>query len=419
MLLSIKTGLERSHLIETLEQKIDELSKAKHKLENYNVELENIVKERTKELLKSNTDLESINRKLSGIINHCADGIVTVSKKGIISQINPVFKFLCGMTDFDILKNNFSDYFIDEINEPICSKFNPEKDILIRNYKILNKKTGKQIPVEISYAPITQENSAIEQYVCVIRNTTLQHEMDRLRDDFIATLTHDLRTPLLAAIQTLRFFLDGTLGQFDERQSKLLETMLNSNQDMLGLVNALLEVYKYESGQLVLFRDNFNLSELIHQCCSEIKSLIEKKLITLSINNQDNIEIYADKQELRRVLTNLLGNAFNYTPENGKISIIVESDKEFITVSVEDTGMGIPQEDIPKMFNRFSQGTSRKRSTGTGLGLYLSRQIIEAHGGKIWLESTVEKGSKFSFNIPINSEIINFTGFNNKSSNSC
>ena len=281
ILLCIKNGIERSHLLENLEQKIKELSKAKIQLENYNTELENRVKERTIELERKNTELL---------------------------------------------------------------------------------------------------------------------ELDRLREDFIATLTHDLRTPLLAAIQTLKFFLDGSLGILPERQNKLLETMLYSNQDMLGLVNALLEVYKYESGQLFLCKDWFDLDDFIKQCTYEVRSLIDKKGIELTIRGINGEKIYADKQELRRVLANLLGNAINYT--RGKIAITLFLDNDKITVTVEDNGKGIPSEDIPKLFKRFSQGTSQKRSTGTGLGLYLSRQIVEAHNGKIWLESEVNKGSKFSFSIP-------------------
>lgn len=234
----------------------------------------------------------------------------------------------------------------------------------------------------------------------LINKLTLEQEMNKLRDDFIATLTHDLRTPLLAAIQTLKFFLDGTLGELNEKQSKFLDTMLTSNKDMLGLVNALLEVYKYESGQLVLCKDKFLINDLIFQGINELKPLCEQKNITLDYENTE-LEIFADKQELRRVISNLLGNAINHTSEGGKISVTAHQDDDSIFVSVEDNGVGIPQEDIPNMFRRFSQGTKNKRSTGTGLGLYLSRQIIEAHNGKISLKSELGKGSTFTFELPV------------------
>ena len=122
------------------------------------------------------------------------------------------------------------------------------------------------------------------------------------------------------------------------------------------------------------------------------------KKIDFSIDCTDNsIDINADRSELRRVICNLCGNAINYTPEEGKVVITIKNEANDLIFSVSDTGCGIPSEDIPNMFQRFSQGTSKKRSAGTGLGLYLSRQIIESHGGKIWLESKINKGSEFSF----------------------
>jgi signal transduction histidine kinase len=234
----------------------------------------------------------------------------------------------------------------------------------------------------------------------LINKLTLEQEMNKLRDDFIATLTHDLRTPLLAAIQTLKFFLDGTLGELNDKQKQFLDTMLTSNKDMLGLVNALLEVYKYESGQLVLCKDKFLLNTLLAQCVEELKPLADNKKVSIEYD-EGAIEIFADKQELRRVVSNLLGNAINHTQAGDKITISAKIAEDNVLVSVEDTGVGIPQEDIPNMFRRFSQGTKSKRSTGTGLGLYLSRQIIEAHQGKISLKSELGKGSVFTFELPL------------------
>ena len=232
----------------------------------------------------------------------------------------------------------------------------------------------------------------------MIRDVTEQKKSDKLRDDFIATLTHDLRTPLLAAIQTLTFFLDGALGELDDKQKLLLSTMQKSNEDLLGLVNALLEVYKYDAEKLTLTRTNFHIYDLAEQVYSELKPLADSKNIdfTIECSNKSMI-INADRSEIRRVICNLCGNAINYTPEDGKVVITIKAEGKDLIFSVSDNGCGIPQEDIPNMFQRFSQGTSKKRSTGTGLGLYLSRQIIESHGGKIWLESVLNKGSEFSF----------------------
>ena len=221
-----------------------------------------------------------------------------------------------------------------------------------------------------------------------------------MRDDFIATLTHDMRTPLLAAIQTLKFFLDGAIGSVDEKQKVLLSTMLQSNEDLLGLVNALLEVYRFESGKLELCKTVFPIKDLVEQCYNELLPIAKNKDISFKSEfelNDENIHINADRGEIKRVITNLCGNALNYTNKNGEVKILTKIQNGDLIFSVTDNGNGIPKDDIPNLFKRFSQGTTRKRSTGTGLGLYLSRQIIEAHGGKIWVDSKLDKGSEFSF----------------------
>ena len=258
---------------------------------------------------------------------------------------------------------------------------------------------NESIPVEINFASLSDDETDSERFVGVIRNYTQQKETERLRDDFIATLTHDLRTPLLAAIQTLRFFLDGSLGNLTDQQKVLLSTMLQSNEDLLGLVNALLEVYRFESGKLNLCKTVFSINDLVTQCYEELEPLSKKKNITFNLHSDIDSELLidADRAEIKRVIINLCGNALNYTNKDGIIDIFVKAQHGDLIFSVADNGNGIPSEDIPNLFMRFSQGTSKKRSTGTGLGLYLSRQIIEAHGGKIWVESKVNKGSEFSF----------------------
>ena len=395
LLLNIRNGLERSGLIAELNKKIDELSEAKAQLEKYSHSLEEIVLQKTADLVESNT-------KLSAIINYCADGIVITGKDGDIVQVNPAFENITGL-DKNLLKNkNLKDMIVAAHNS-IQKITNEQREVLLRDAAIKNCIDDRSVPVEINFAPILSDKDRNDiRYVGVVRNVSLQKEMERLRDDFIATLTHDLRTPLLAAIQTLQFFLDGSLGEISDRQKTLLDTMKKSNEDMLGLVNALLEVYKYESGKLNLCRTIFSLKEFIDDCVSQVKPLADKKEITIQTvyNNAQECDINADRNELRRVLLNLCGNALNHTPKGGHIEIISSNKDDDLILSVKDNGIGIPQNDISKLFKRFSQGTSKKRSAGTGLGLYLSRQIVEAHDGKIWAESEVNKGSVFSLMIP-------------------
>jgi PAS domain S-box-containing protein len=393
--ITIDNAFERTDLIENLESKIIELNQAQTELKNYSEQLEDTVKERTLSLTYANAELNAI-------IKSSADGILTLSQQMLITSANPAIVNLKGSNIQDILNKKLTD--IIKCNNTCFYDGKITTDSIIdSNCIIYNSTYNKNIPVELSIAPIYGEEEEIaHDYVVVVRDITAQKENERLREDFIATLTHDLRTPLLAAIQTLNFFLDGTLGELSERQCKLLDTMRISNKDMLGLVNALLEVYKYEAGELCLIKDTFNVKELIFSCIEEITSLLSKKNLSIEIDLPDtDISITADKKELRRVLANYLGNAINYTPAERKITIKAESDEHLITISVTDTGRGIPETDLKNLFQRFSQGTSKQRSTGTGLGLYLSRQIIEAHGGKVWATSKENIGSTFGFTIPV------------------
>lgn len=391
LIINIKNGIERSYLLSELRQKIAELEVAKKELEKYSHNLEQIVEERT-------ADLKQSNAKLEGIFNYCADGIVIINEDGIIEQVNPACETLIGLVGEKLLMTSIDDYLFSKktfISKELHKL--DESELLLREFYIKNPLSNTETPVEISFARINPDDD-YKRFVGVIRDVTEQKKSDKLRDDFIATLTHDLRTPLLAAIQTLTFFLEGALGELDEKQKLLLSTMQKSNEDLLGLVNALLEVYKYDADKLELTKTNFNIYTLVEQVYNELQPLAQNKEIEFKIEctNKDLV-INADRSEIRRVICNLCGNAINYTQNGGRVIITLKNEGNDLIFSVADNGSGIPQEDIPNMFQRFSQGTSKKRSTGTGLGLYLSRQIIESHGGKIWLESTLNKGSEFSF----------------------
>ena len=402
LMMNIRNGIERSHLLENLRNKIEELEIAKKQLQDYSQNLEKIVAERT-------ADLSEANKKLSGIINYCADGIIIVDGEGNILQVNPACENMVGLSECSLCKKKIQEIAYSNVKEFNSAKDNKSgeifglsdenSEILLRDYFVVNSLSGIHTPVEMSFAAISSDDDKNDKFVGVIRDVSAQKETEKLRDDFIATLTHDMRTPLLAAIQTLKFFLEGAIGELDDKQKVLLSTMLQSNEDLLGLVNALLEVYRFESGKLTLCKTAFSVKDLVEQCYSELKPLAEKKNIDFSVifELEDNLHILADRAEIKRVITNLCGNALNYTNKNGIVKVLAKAQCGDFIFSVTDNGNGIPQSDIPNLFKRFSQGTARKRSTGTGLGLYLSRQIIEAHNGKIWVDSKVDKGSEFSF----------------------
>jgi len=385
LIINIKNAYERAHLIDELEKKNKELSRYSHHLED-------MVREKT-------ADIINMNERLSAVINNCADGIITFSVSGNVVDINPACESLFGLSE-EILKSKNVEELFEAKDINWKSIFEDKEEKLLRDINVVNIVNGNRIPVELSCAFIPPRNDSEEgRFVFVIRNVHFQKEMDRLREDFIATLTHDLRTPSLASIQTLEYFLNGKLGTLTDKQLLLLQTMKKSQEDMLGLVNTLLEVYKYEAGRLKLVKTPFNFEMLIDECIEQVMpiALSKNQKIEKCCKNTDNADIFADRNEIRRVIVNLLGNAVKYTQNGGLIQIRAEIDGNDLHFAVKDNGEGIYKKDIPKLFKRFSQGTQEKRSISTGLGLYLSKQIIDAHGGKIWLESDKGKGSEFFF----------------------
>ncbi len=281
LIMNIKNGIERSHLLADLREKIQELEKAKKQLTEYSENLEVLVAERTKELSLAN-------KKLSGIINYCADGIVIIDAQGNIEQVNPACENMVGLSAETLQTMKIQEIAYSDnpklnkvqkssVKNIILGLSCDNSEFLLRDLYLRNSLNNESIPVEINFASLSEDASDEERFVGVIRNYTQQKETERLRDDFIATLTHDLRTPLLAAIQTLRFFLDGSLGELSDQQKVLLSTMLQSNEDLLGLVNALLEVYRFESGKLNLCKTVFSINDLVTQCYEELEPLSKKE----------------------------------------------------------------------------------------------------------------------------------------------
>ncbi|MBR6162481.1 response regulator [bacterium] len=393
ILIPVKNAIERTRLKLALKEKMVLLENANKKLTEYSESLEDLVKAKT-------ADIIEMNSRLNAVINYCADGILLVSEEGKIVSSNPAAEKMFGLCSDMLKTHNISEVIIPENNIPLNSVLNKEEVKFVRDLSIVNAADGKNISVEISSSYISPEKEGENgNFVVVIRDISIMKDMERLRDDFIATLTHDLRTPALAAIQTLEYFLDGSLGALEEKQKMLLTTMKKSNQDMLGLVNTLLEVYKYESGKMTTVKTVFEFEKLVDECAEQVKSLAESKNIEIvkCFNLEKDLKIEADRNEIRRVIMNFMGNAINYTNDGGSIELKASTDGDDLQFSVKDNGIGISKQDIPKLFKRFSQGTSERRSMSTGLGLYLAKQIIDAHGGKIWLESDKGKGSEFFF----------------------
>jgi two-component system, sensor histidine kinase and response regulator len=237
-----------------------------------------------------------------------------------------------------------------------------------------------------------------------------REQLLRQREDFVSRLTHDLRTPLVAADRMLHLLQENAFGPITPETEEALACMRASNQNLVQMVNTLLEVFRHEAGYKALTFVECNLSELIKEVVNELMPLALEKKLQLKITYLGTTQssplpmVLADRLELRRVLVNLVGNAIKFTDSGSVCIYLNEADSEnperaFITLSIEDSGCGISMDDQLILFERFRQG-NHKRS-GSGLGLYLSRCIVEAHGGRISVQSNLGQGSCFNISLPI------------------
>lgn len=243
-----------------------------------------------------------------------------------------------------------------------------------------------------------------------------QQHMARQREDFVSRLTHDLRTPLVAADRMLNLFLQEAFGEIAPEMQEAIEIMIRSNKNLLQMVNTLLEVYRHDAGSKTLIFSPVDLQEVVQEVVQELEPLVQAQGLTLQLDlsgasgskDSSNTLVLGDRLELRRVLTNIVGNAIKFT-DTGSITIRLaggnpaeldgRQSPNWVRLEVEDTGAGIPPDDQSMLFERFRQGDHKR--AGSGLGLYLSRRIVEAHQGTIEAESAVGQGSLFIIRLPM------------------
>jgi two-component system, sensor histidine kinase and response regulator len=237
-----------------------------------------------------------------------------------------------------------------------------------------------------------------------------QRKMARQREDFVSRLTHDLRTPLVAADRMLGLFLEETFCKISPEMKQAIAVMIRSNKNLMQMVNTLLEVYRFEAGKKTLNDEVCHLPEIIAEVTSELTPLASEKHLSIKVDtSQLNADqesagvVMGDPLELRRVFNNLIGNAIKFTDTGGiEVSIAEKSANsqhpEWVVIQVTDTGYGIAAEDQPTVFERFRQG--RNKRSGSGLGLHLSSRIVQAHGGTITLTSELGRGSAFTVSLP-------------------
>jgi signal transduction histidine kinase len=229
-------------------------------------------------------------------------------------------------------------------------------------------------------------------------------ELDRLKSSFVSNVSHELRTPLTAIESLADNLLDGVTGPLTNKQSAYMIGIKESTERLERLINDLLDLSVIEAGKATLKTTSFSLMKLLREVTDTLKPMAAEKQITMEIGSTNGHSVaWADRDKVTQVLTNLIGNAVKFTPTLGKVSMEVSSTKDaWLQVCITDTGPGIPPEESSKIFDEFYQMNQpgRDKSKGVGLGLAISKKLVEMHGGKIRVESVVGRGSSFTFTLP-------------------
>lgn len=250
--------------------------------------------------------------------------------------------------------------------------------------------------------PVLDLENNLQGIVVVLQNIDNEKEIEERKNTFVATLTHDLKTPTISQIRALDLLLGNSFGELNTEQKEIVSEIKHSCQYMNDLIFTILDTYLYDNGQTKIHLDSFNILELLNEAVNEISNLLEDKSQKISIKHNMNSDlVIADRFQIKRVIVNLIANAMSYGFRDSTIEIIIEENDSEISLYIKNKARYIPQEKLSDIFEKFKTADNAKfRKTGTGLGLYLSKQIVDAHKGKVFAQSTIDETCTFGFSLP-------------------
>jgi len=348
------------------------------------------------EIVEDLTQRKQTELSLRNIITSSIDGIVIVDQKGLIRFFNPSFGSLFGRKAEDLLGSMFG--------FPLVSGETTEIEIVRKRSEKTSIDT-RTVEIRVVQINWEKENAYLALMQDITERKKVEEErskLERMKTEFISNISHELRTPLQSIKGFAKLMLQGKVPD-PETQKEFLTIIDSQSENLTRLIESLLDMSRIESCRFEIQKARLSVKDLIENAVGELYSLTNQRGIRIHENIPATLpEIKADGERLRQVMVNLFSNAIKFSHDGGSITVSADAKDNELLVQVTDYGIGISEDVMEHLFERFYQGNgSMTRSAGgSGLGLYISKQIIEAHGGDIWVESKVGGGSTFSFTLP-------------------
>jgi signal transduction histidine kinase len=337
------------------------------------------------------------------LINRAARELLSINKAG---YFRPLWESINDRRIFDLLK---------ELSETGTEGSTIKKEITI-------EQSGVPRVINFKVNPTLDIAGNIAGWIFLLSDITKEKEVDRMKSEFISTTSHELRTPLTAIKESITLIRDGTAGAISKEQSRFVEIAARNIDRLAQLISDLLDISRIETGKLHLTKSLVRIESLFEQARSTMELIAKNAKVAISFRMDCEIpEVMCDPDRIIQVLVNLLSNAVKFTPGGGTVTISasvvdgaklrrlkvslekIAASERYVLVSVKDTGIGISASDVPKLFRRFGQvdGSLTRKVGGTGLGLSICKELVEMHGGIIWVKSSERKGSAFNFILPV------------------
>lgn len=346
-------------------------------------------------------------RGLQTIIEQLPVGILITDDKGKITQGNKQAENILDVQipiGFQVGSENLvpSTYKSQPLNPtrtPLLQVLKTGKAITYKEF-ILHRTNGKNRYLQVGAAPIHNRIGKIFAAALIFSDITEKKEAEERKDDFVNMASHELKTP----VTSIKLYIDVLIGEIkqyhNEKANKILNNIKSQTNNLQELVNDLLDVSRLQTGKLTFKKETFRLDTFLAETLDELRGLSDQQII---FTNKSRMVVHADTFRIYQVLTNLISNAIKYSSGNGDIVITLKRKDGNALVSIQDFGIGIAKNQQKKIFDRLYQVTDAKEKTfpGFGMGLYISREIIKRHHGKIWVESEKDKGSTFFFSLPL------------------